>query len=97
MLTAMRMGETMQVQPCVVIIRKDIKYHDLTKYETNYIQATNTISNEDWDRNLTTQPSTAAHATQLKRNNTMPSLTHQETDFWLEVISTRNTNTGLPA
>jgi hypothetical protein len=34
-----------------IIIRKDIKHHELPKYETDHIQATNSI--EDWDGNLT--------------------------------------------
>jgi hypothetical protein len=33
------------------IIRKDIKHHELAKYEVDHIQATN-ISMEDWDGNL---------------------------------------------
>jgi hypothetical protein len=35
-----------------IIIRKDIKHHELAKYETDYVQVTN-ISIEDWDGNLT--------------------------------------------
>jgi hypothetical protein len=35
-----------------MIMRKGIKYHELPKYETDYIQATN-ISIENWDGNLT--------------------------------------------
>jgi hypothetical protein len=35
-----------------IIIRKDIKHHELAKYEMDHIQATN-VSFEDWDGNLT--------------------------------------------
>jgi hypothetical protein len=35
-----------------IIIRKDIKQHELAKYETDHIQATN-ISIEDWNGSLT--------------------------------------------
>jgi hypothetical protein len=35
-----------------IIIRKDIKHHELAKYETDYIQATN-ISIEDWNGSMT--------------------------------------------
>jgi hypothetical protein len=35
-----------------IFIRKDIKHHELAKYEVDHIQATN-ISIEDWDENLT--------------------------------------------
>jgi hypothetical protein len=33
-------------------IRKDIKHHELAKYEMDHVQQTN-ICIEDWDRNLT--------------------------------------------
>jgi exonuclease III len=35
-----------------IIIRKNIKHHELPKYETDHIQAMN-VSSEDWDGNLT--------------------------------------------
>jgi hypothetical protein len=59
-----------------IIIRKDIKHHELPKYETDHIQATN-ISIEDCDGNLTISTIYCPlPTTNLKRNNTMPSLTH---------------------
>jgi hypothetical protein len=44
----------------------------MAKYERDHVQPTN-IRIEDWDGNLTIS---AIYATQLKRNNTMLSLTH---------------------
>jgi hypothetical protein len=34
------------------IVRKDIYHHELAKYETDYIRATN-ITIKEWDENLT--------------------------------------------
>jgi exonuclease III len=36
-----------------IIIRKNIKHHELAEYEMDHIQATNILSIEDWDGNLT--------------------------------------------
>jgi exonuclease III len=36
----------------VIIIKQDIKHHEIAKYKLDHIQATN-ISIEDWDGNLT--------------------------------------------
>jgi exonuclease III len=58
-----------------IIIRKDIKHHELVKYEMDHIRATNT-SIEDWDGNLTISAIYCPHATKFKWNNTMSSLTH---------------------
>jgi hypothetical protein len=48
-----------------IIIRKDIKHHKLTKYETVHIQATN-VSIGDWDGNLTTSAISCPPGKQLK-------------------------------
>jgi exonuclease III len=58
-----------------IITRKYIKHHKLAKYETDHIQATN-ISIEHGDGNLAISAIYCPHATKLKWNNTMPSLTH---------------------
>jgi hypothetical protein len=51
-----------------IIKRKDIKHHELAKYEMDHIQVTN-ISIEDWDGNLTTSANYCPHTTQLKKCN----------------------------
>jgi hypothetical protein len=42
------------------------------------------------------QPSTSSYATHLRRNNSMPLLSPWGTNFWLKLISVRNTILGFP-
>jgi hypothetical protein len=53
--------------------------------ERDHIQATNVII-EDWDGNLTISAIYCPILHSVKK----------ETDLWLEVISIRNTNIGVP-
>jgi hypothetical protein len=53
------------------IIRKDIMYNKLDKYETDHIQATN-ISIAHWDGNLIISAIYCSlHASKLKRNSAL--------------------------
>jgi hypothetical protein len=79
-----------------IITRKYIKYHEHAKYKSDHIQTTN-MSIDDWAENLTISASYCSPRNKIEKeyfNAFINSLRHR---FWLEVISMRNNNSGVPA